>query len=121
VTRLPLLRRVRPHVAEPLPVRTAAAVPAVLAPDRPSRAPRRELYAPPFPSEPSPRWPAGEWSVETLAALSDDRPDAPVAARSGAPAVDRASVRAWARQHGLPVSDRGRLPGRLVEAYAAAH
>ncbi len=32
-----------------------------------------------------------------------------------------ADVRAWAREQGLPVGDRGRLPAKLVEQYDAAH
>ena len=32
-----------------------------------------------------------------------------------------AAVRAWARQHGLEVSDRGRVPSDVQKAYDAAH
>ncbi len=32
-----------------------------------------------------------------------------------------AQIRAWARENGLTVSERGRIPARVVEAYAAAH
>jgi len=35
-------------------------------------------------------------------------------------AVDMKAVRAWAREAGYDVSDRGRLPARLVEEYQAA-
>lgn len=31
-----------------------------------------------------------------------------------------ADIRAWARQHGIPVSDRGRIPASLIEQYEAA-
>lgn len=34
---------------------------------------------------------------------------------------DLAGVRAWARQHGLEVSDRGRVPSDVQQAYDAAH
>lgn len=34
---------------------------------------------------------------------------------------DRSAVRAWASEHGYTVSDRGRLPEAVLEAYAAAH
>ena len=37
------------------------------------------------------------------------------------PAPNNAEIRAWARAQGMDVADRGRLPARLVEAYAAAH
>ena len=29
-------------------------------------------------------------------------------------------IRAWAKQHGLPVSERGRIPASVVEQYEAA-
>ncbi len=32
-----------------------------------------------------------------------------------------AQIRAWARENGLAVSERGRLPARVLDAYAAAH
>jgi nucleoid-associated protein Lsr2 len=32
---------------------------------------------------------------------------------------DTAAIREWARAHGLPVSDRGRIPAKVLEAYAA--
>jgi hypothetical protein len=41
--------------------------------------------------------------------------------RSGDDAPAPAAVRAWAREQGLEVSDRGRLPARVLEAYRAAH
>lgn len=34
---------------------------------------------------------------------------------------DLAAVREWARANGHEVSDRGRLPGSVMEAYTAAH
>jgi len=37
------------------------------------------------------------------------------------PAVDRTHLRRWARANGYPVSARGRLPGQIHAAYAAAH
>jgi hypothetical protein len=43
------------------------------------------------------------------------------APRAGDAAAERAAIRAWARQQGLQVSDKGRLPARVVEAYRAAH
>lgn len=35
--------------------------------------------------------------------------------------VDTAAVRAWARENGHQVSDRGRVPGTVIDAYTAAH
>lgn len=34
---------------------------------------------------------------------------------------DRAAIRAWAREHGLEVADRGRVPSKVQKAYDAAH
>src|SRR5262249_48950043 len=36
------------------------------------------------------------------------------------PPVDTAAVRAWAMERGVPVSDRGRLPASVIEAYEDA-
>jgi hypothetical protein len=35
-------------------------------------------------------------------------------------ARDAAAVREWARTHGYTVSDRGRIPGPILEAFAAS-
>ncbi|MFL6133409.1 MAG: histone-like nucleoid-structuring protein Lsr2 [Nocardioidaceae bacterium] len=40
-------------------------------------------------------------------------------ARSGA--ASNAEVRSWARQTGLTVSDRGRVPASVLTAYLVAH
>lgn len=40
---------------------------------------------------------------------------------SSASGVDPADVRAWARDQGMKVSDRGRVPANVVEAYREAH
>lgn len=40
------------------------------------------------------------------------------ASRTGA---DTSTVRAWARENGHDVSDRGRIPAEVFEAYDAAH
>jgi nucleoid-associated protein Lsr2 len=45
------------------------------------------------------------------------------ARRSGRTAASRqrsSDVRAWAKQHGLAVSERGRIPASVVEQYQAA-
>lgn len=34
---------------------------------------------------------------------------------------DTAAIRAWAREQGLKVNERGRIPGTIVEQYRAAH
>jgi hypothetical protein len=34
---------------------------------------------------------------------------------------DAAAIREWAREQGLPVPERGRIPADLAEKYAAAH
>ncbi|MFF2114613.1 Lsr2 family DNA-binding protein [Rhodococcus koreensis] len=40
---------------------------------------------------------------------------------AAAPSPSTAEVRAWAREHGFPVSDRGRLRAEVWEAYTDAH
>jgi len=35
--------------------------------------------------------------------------------------VDRAAVRAWAKEHGLNVSERGRLSAEIMQRYEAEH
>jgi len=45
------------------------------------------------------------------------------ARRAGRPAVSRergAAIRAWANEHGVPVSARGRIPADVVEQYEIA-
>ena len=44
----------------------------------------------------------------------------PRAALDSAPPVDLADVRAWARENGYEVSDRGRIPKDIMQAYEAA-
>ncbi|MEN0139731.1 MAG: histone-like nucleoid-structuring protein Lsr2 [Rhodococcus sp. (in: high G+C Gram-positive bacteria)] len=53
-------------------------------------------------------------------AQSDDVPTADDSS-AATPEPSTADVRAWAREHGLPVSDRGRLRAEVWEAYTAAH
>lgn len=44
------------------------------------------------------------------------------AARSTAAAAqDTARIRSWAKEHGFAVSDRGRVPSNVREAYEKAH
>jgi len=40
---------------------------------------------------------------------------------TSAPAAGNPEIRSWALANGLTVSDRGRLPGRVVAAYRDAH
>lgn len=35
--------------------------------------------------------------------------------------ADTADIRAWAREHGHQMSDRGRIPSTVIAAYTAAH
>jgi hypothetical protein len=41
--------------------------------------------------------------------------------RSGGERVDMSNVRAWARDNGYQISDRGRVSGEVRAAYEAAH
>lgn len=37
------------------------------------------------------------------------------------PRSDSADIRRWAKAHGLPVNDRGRIPASIIEQYEANH
>lgn len=41
--------------------------------------------------------------------------------RAGADRAQLAKIREWARENGHKVSERGRIPGSVLEAYEAAH
>jgi hypothetical protein len=41
--------------------------------------------------------------------------------RSAGTGSDTAAIRTWAREQGLKVSDRGRIPSDVVEKYRASH
>lgn len=43
------------------------------------------------------------------------------AGRQSGPRPDRAAVRAWANEHGLKVSERGRISAAVMTQYEAAH
>ena len=43
------------------------------------------------------------------------------ASRATTERVDMSSVRAWARENGYQISDRGRVSGEVRAAYEAAH
>ena len=43
------------------------------------------------------------------------------AARATGPRTDRASIRAWANEQGLHVSERGRISAEVMQQYEAAH
>lgn len=54
--------------------------------------------------------------------VSSAAPRARAASRSATSAGhDLTAVRAWARENGFTVSDRGRVPGTVLEAYDAAN
>ncbi len=41
--------------------------------------------------------------------------------RRAARTSETAQIRAWARERGLPVNERGRIPAEIVAQYEAAH
>jgi hypothetical protein len=43
------------------------------------------------------------------------------AGRQTAPRTDRAAVRAWARDNGMKVSERGRISAEVIHQYEAVH
>ena len=46
---------------------------------------------------------------------------APRRPRSAGARQQTASIRSWAKDHGIPVNDRGRIPASVVKDYEAAH
>jgi nucleoid-associated protein Lsr2 len=55
------------------------------------------------------------------ARMSSVPPGQPAKRRTAAHRQHSASVRAWAKQAGIEVSDRGRIPAEVVARYDAAH
>ncbi|RZS79464.1 Lsr2 protein [Motilibacter rhizosphaerae] len=49
------------------------------------------------------------------------RPAARPARAASSPKQDTGAVREWARANGFTVSDRGRIPGNVVQAFEQAH
>jgi hypothetical protein len=49
------------------------------------------------------------------------RRSAPAAGRSTSDREQNQAIREWAQQNGFTVSDRGRLPANVIEAYQKAH
>lgn len=43
------------------------------------------------------------------------------AGRRSSPGSQTPAIRTWAREQGLPVNERGRIPAAIVEQYEAAH
>ncbi|WP_236862658.1 histone-like nucleoid-structuring protein Lsr2 [Brevibacterium daeguense] len=54
-------------------------------------------------------------------ARSANRPARTASRRSSGPKTDTAAVRAWAKDSGYEISERGRIPSAVLEAYEAAH
>jgi nucleoid-associated protein Lsr2 len=42
-------------------------------------------------------------------------------ARQPSARIDGAAVRAWAKEHGLKISERGRISAEIMQRYEAAH
>jgi hypothetical protein len=71
------------------------------------------------------RW-LGACLVELSAAIATSSVEASFATGGNVPPMpargpSSTAVRAWAREHGIAVSDRGRLPGDVVRRYEDAH
>ncbi len=64
---------------------------------------------------------AHTWAADEPTAITRISSSGPAAARPSTMGPSAAEVRAWARQHGLPVADRGRLPPDVHQAWRDAH
>ena len=49
------------------------------------------------------------------------RSSARSSSRRSSGSSETAQIRAWAKEQGLPVNERGRIPGDIVAQYEAAH
>lgn len=58
---------------------------------------------------------------KTTTPVAAARPTPPKPASSKLTAEKRATIRAWAKEHGIDVGDKGILAKRIVEAYEAEH
>jgi hypothetical protein len=58
--------------------------------------------------------------IEAGRRISRDR-GRPATSRPSPPKVDRAAVRAWAKENGLTVSERGRISAEILQRYEATH
>ncbi|MDZ8171985.1 histone-like nucleoid-structuring protein Lsr2 [Microbacterium xanthum] len=59
--------------------------------------------------------------VDAARRVSASRSSSTAAPRRRKPSQDYAAVREWAKENGYQVSDRGRVPATVLEAYEAAH
>lgn len=91
-----------PQVAEPVEPADVVAEAQVARPAPHVEPPTQA--APPEPMEPEPAEPEPTAAAPTAPAVIDLRP---------------AELRAWARENGIAVSDHGKIPRRVLDAYAA--
>lgn len=61
------------------------------------------------------------WLVRTIAEALEVESDVEEPDTGAERVASTDDVRAWARENGFTVSDRGRIPQKVVEAYEAAH
>lgn len=72
-------------------------------------------------TEPAIQSPAAPSRTTVAATAESDRvPRPPVGSRADDSAYDPAAVRDWAREQGIEVGSRGRLPATLIDAYRAS-
>jgi DNA polymerase-3 subunit epsilon len=76
-----------------------------------------QYVQPARPAEPAPRTP----SPRAAHAVTPTRPRSKPSPEEAETRVDPAAVRAWAREHGLAVGVRGRIPAHVLAAYRAHH
>jgi hypothetical protein len=61
------------------------------------------------------------WITAGRRVTKDAQPGGKAAKTQGTAESETAKVRAWAREEGLEVSDRGRIPAEVREAYRSSH
>lgn len=72
-------------------------------------------------SEPNRTRLEGDLAPFVAAARRPSRDSRRRSGRTASASVDRAAVRAWAREAGLTISERGRISAEIIRQYEAAH
>jgi len=86
--------------------------------DRPAQSTRDEAAS----ARPRKRSPQGSGRRAAAKAIGRSRATGSTTSPANAPASgSSADIRAWARQHGHPVGDTGRISGQVIAAYQQAH
>jgi hypothetical protein len=82
--------------------------------------PRPDLPGKPPGSVPAPRSASKGKSGKSAKTAATTRPASKPAVRTAASRAASAEIRAWAKEAGIPLSPRGRIPANVLERYQAS-